>query len=527
MDIANLSFTQMAISLFGGLFSIGIGLVAGFRIIPAFKQLRLRSTDTPVSEKECSKIEPVGRLLPTEIAGLDGNIIRYKDGSYGKGYIFEPSHSLYIDGNVTEQRIEELKTILKFEKPQNTIIQFRFLNSLDTGEVLRDHLHSRDAESSDPVAGVLQATNLSLYEEAIRSGEVMRQTATVWIRVPIRDAADKGVLSSLLPSLVRDVKEYGIAQLFRLPLIMIRNRESELMVEREVQSEAVCKLKASRVFQSFEANFPRGLQLREMTRTELFETLFTSHRREHDSFPSLTGLACVDLRRYLCSTNIESTRGQYVRHNGTPASLVSLKTLPNGFVTADIMRYLTATRALGFPHEIVVDLVTTEKQAAKKDLQKRIDRIEGSRNTWLGFRNLKKDAIVIKSDLENLLEQVESDNEEICNLRLNVIVFASRSKRTKEARKQLEILDNRCDAVVSSIRKRIGADAIREDAVRQRAIYPRMLAGELSAKPTGQELTETADSVIAFVPTETSWRGSRRPHSIFTTPNGQMFGLDL
>ena len=47
------------------------------------------------------------------------------------------------------------------------------------------------------------------------------------------------------------------------------------------------------------------------------------------------------------------------------------------------------------------------------------------------------------------------------------------------------------------------------------------------AKPTGQELTETADSVIAFVPTETSWRGSRRPHSIFTTPNGQMFGLDL
>ena len=54
-----------------------------------------------------------------------------------------------------------------------------------------------------------------------------------------------------------------------------------------------------------------------------------------------------------------------------------------------------------------------------------------------------------------------------------------------------------------------------------------MLAGELSWKPTGQELTETADSVIAFVPTETSWRGSRRPHSIFTTPNGQMFGLDL
>ncbi|MBK6587828.1 MAG: hypothetical protein IPG22_05870 [Acidobacteria bacterium] len=121
----------------------------------------------------------------------------------------------------------------------------------------------------------------------------------------------------------------------------------------------------------------------------------------------------------------------------------------------------------------------------------------------------------------------KGDNEEICNLRLTVIVFAGRSRAKKETRRQLEILDDRCDAVVSAIRKKIGADAIREDAVRQRAIYPRMLAGELSWRPTGQELTETADSVISFVPTETSWRGSRRPHSIFITPNGQMFGLDL
>lgn len=527
MDTANLSFAHVAISLFGSLFSVGLALMVGYRIVPAFKahkgHLAVHSNPNAV---QYTKITP-GRLFPTEIAGLDGNIIRYRDGSYGKAYVFEPANSLYVDANVTEQRIEELKTILKFEKPKNTIIQFRFLNSPDTGEVLRDHLLSRDAETADPIAGVLHATNLSLHEEAIRSGSVMRQTATVWIRVPVRDSADKGMLSSLLPSLLRDVKENGIAYFLRLPFLRIRNRESELLVKREMRSEAVSRSKASRVFQSFEANFPRSLQLREMTRQEVFEALFISHRREHRSAPLLPTSAVVDIRRYLCSTEIESARDQFVRHNGTPVTLVSLKTLPNGFVTADVMRYLTATRALGFSHEIVVDLMTTEKQVAKKDLQKRIDRIEGSRNTWLGFRNLKKDAIVIKSDLENLLEQVEGDNEEICNLRLNVIVFAGRSKGAKETRKQLELLDERCDAVVAAIRKKIGADSVREDAVRQRALYPRMLAGELSAKRTGQELTETADSVIAFVPTETSWRGSKRPHSIFTTPNGQMFGLDL
>ncbi|MBX7062848.1 MAG: hypothetical protein K1X52_14435 [Pyrinomonadaceae bacterium] len=528
MDTANLSFAHVAISLFGSLFSVGLALVVGYRIVPAFKahkgHLAVHSNPNAVQN---TKITHPGRLFPTEIAGLDSNIIRYRDGSYGKAYVFEPANSLYVDGNVTEQRIEELKTILKFEKPKNTIIQFRFLNLPDTGEVLRDHLRSRDEETADPIAGVLHATNLSLHEEAIRSGNVMRQTATVWIRVPVRDPADKGMLSSLLPSLFRDVKENGIAYFLRSPFLRMRNRESELLVKREIRSEAVCRSKASRIFQSFEANFPRSLHLREMNRSEVFEALFISHRREHRSVPMLPNSAFVDIRRYLCSTEIESLRDQFVRHNGTPVSLVSLKTLPNGFVTADVMRYLTATRALGFPHEIVVDLMTTEKQAAKKDLQKRIDRIEGSRNTWLGFRNLKKDAIVIKSDLENLLEQVESDNEEICNLRLDVIVFAGRSKGAKETRKQLELLDERCDAVVSAIRKKIGADAVREDAVRQRALYPRMLAGELSAKRTGQELTETADSVIAFVPTETSWRGSKRPHSIFTTPNGQMFGLDL
>ena len=229
----------------------------------------------------------------------------------------------------------------------------------------------------------------------------------------------------------------------------------------------------------------------------------------------------------MTSAKIECTETNYVRHNGALAGLVSLKTLPQGFVTADTMRYLTATRNLRFPFEVIVDFSTVEKSKAKKDLQKRIDRIDGSKNTWLGFRQLKKDAVVIKADLENLLEQVEGDNEEICQIRLNVIVFGGKPHSKNELLEAVKTLDDRCDECIASIRKRTGADAIREDAARQRAIYPRMLAGELSHRKTGQELVETADSVIAFVPTETNWRGSPRPHSIFTTPTNAMFGLDL
>jgi hypothetical protein len=530
MDTANLSLAYVAIPLFGSLMFAGIGLAIGRRVFPQFRIHRetLNQIGPTPRDKALPEIPgEAGRLLPTEILGLEGNVIRYRDGSFAKAYCFEPAKTLYHDGRITEQRIEDLKTILKFDKPPDTIIQFRFLNAVDDGRVLKDHLRSRNHTSSDPVASVLQATNLTIYEDAIMSGQVMRQTASVWIRVPVKDKADTSLLGCAFPSIIRAVREQGLLRFLRRPIPKARNAFGEAIVTRERKAESECRTKALRVFQSFEANFPKSLNLREMGSDELFANLFASHRRDHADVPVLSRNGRVDIRRYLASTRIETGGDQVVLHNGTPASLVSLKSLPNGFVTADAMRYLTATRNLCFPHEIVVDLMTNEKQAAKKDLQKRIDRIEGSRNTWLGFRNLKKDAVVIKGDLEELLEQVEADNEEICQLRMNVIVFANRSKGSKDARRQLEVLDDRCDAVISAIRKKIGADAVREDAVRQRALYPRMLAGELSSRRTGQELTETADSVIAFVPTETSWRGSKRPHSIFTTPNGQMFGLDL
>lgn len=530
MDTANLYFAHVAIALFGSFLFAGMGIVIGRWMFPLFSLHRNEMNVLgPITRNPASSDIPVegGRLFPTEILGLDGNIIRYRDGSFGKAYSFEPTNTLYDDGRLTEQRIEDLKTILKFDKPPNTIIQVRFVNAVDDGRVLKDHLRSRNTESSDPIASVLQATNLSLYEEAIRSGQVMRQSASVWVRVPVRDSSDNSLFGKAFPSLIRATRENGLLRFLRQPILKARNAVGEAVVMRELKAESDCRFKAMRVFQAFEANFPKSLNLREMGAHDVFANLFVSHRRDPVDAPILPDNKRIDLRRYLSSTRIESVDELFVRHNGTPASLVSLKSLPNGFVTADVMRYLTATRSLRFPHEIVVDLMTTEKQAAKKDLQKRIDRIEGSRNTWLGFRNLKKDAVVIKGDLEDLLEQVEADNEEICRLRMNVIVFADRSKGSKEARHQMEVLDDRCDAVISAIRKKIGADAVREDAVRQRALYPRMLAGELSAKRTGQELTETADSVIAFVPTETSWRGSQRPHSIFTTPNGQIFGLDL
>ena len=542
MDQANLSFGQIFLTVLGSFLVGGIGIAIGWRVFPAFRfyrPLRVRGRedqkrgDSPASPsggmltgKALQMPRTSGRLFPTEILGLDGNVIRYRDGSFAKAYRFEPANTIFDDGHRTEQRAEDLKTLLKFEKPEKTVIQFRFGSLPDDGMVLRNHLRSRNRGKSDPLASLLHATNLTVHEEAIQSGEIKKQTATVWIRVPTRHLEDQGFFSNYFPSLRREISSAGFFNFLAQPLLLGRNAYSQAFLSREAKAERICRRKAEQVFNSFAANFPKELRLQELKPQELFNELFSSHRHEHLEPPVLPDQQRVDLRRYLTAAEIKCEETNYVVHNGSLASLVALKTLPQGFVTADTMRYLTATRSLRFPHEIVVDLMTEEKSAAKKDLQKRIDRIDGSRNTWLGFRQLKKDAVVIKGDLENLLEQVEADNEEICRIRLNVIIYGGSAQKSGLAA-NLGKLDDRCNEFIACLRKRTGADAIREDSVRQRAIYPQMLAGELSPRKNGQELSETADSVISFVPTETNWRGSPRPHSIFTTPSGTMFGLDL
>lgn len=531
MDTANLSFAQVFLTLISSFSALGVAFAIGCRLIPAcrlrVKKGQEQASRLPIEDTE-NPAHGRGRLFPTEILGLVGNIIRYRDGSFGKAYRFEPAHTLFDDQRLTEQRIEELKILLKFEKPEKTIIQFRLNTKPDHGAVLKNHLRTRNHEKTDLLAGLLHATNLAVYEERVARGEIKTQTATVWIRVPVKHLNDRSVLSRFVPSLVREITSGGFFNFLVSPILAGKNAFTSSFLVREQRTEKYCREQAFRVFQSFEANFPKELRLAELTTQEVFDEMFLSHRREHLEAPRLPpGNKRIDLRRYLTSATLECEETKYVIHNGALASIISLKLLPSGFVTADTMRYLTATRSLNFPHEIIVDLTTTEKIKAKKDLQKRIDRIDRSRNTWFGIKSLRKDAVVIKADLENLLEQVEGDSEEICQIRLNIIVYAGVMTGTPPTIDQLKILDDRCDALISAIRKRTGADAIREDAARQRAIYPKMLAGELSWQKTGQELVETADSVIAFVPTETNWRGSSRPHSIFTTPSGTMFGLDL
>ena len=536
-NYSNISLAFIATSLAACGAMLGIGLAIGLRVLPLGKLSRRAGRDressthralNPKTASERQLTHPAARLRTSEILGFDENLIRYRDGSFGKAYRISLAGTIYQDESFTEQRIDEIATLLNFDKPAGTQIQIRFDSLPDAGKTLQKHLQTRNNRASHPHAAILHATNLEIYEEAIRREALKEQTATVWLKVPASDRHDYSPIFGFAPALKKEIARHGVWSFLTAPLISGKNADGQRFVRREIEREEKCQREAAKVFRTFEENFPKELKLREMKRQETFEMLYFSHRRDNADCPILPAyLKRLDVRRYLTATEIAGGETDYVLHGASLTSVVSLKTPPQNFVTADTMRYLTCRGDLNFPHTIVIDFIALDTDESKKQLKKKIKRIEGSGNTFFGFRPLEEDAKVVKEELHELLRQVEKGREKICQARVNFIVYGGRVRSRAELKEKSELLTTRCEQIVSAVRKIPGADAVREEPVRQRAIYPKLLAGELSAAKTGQEFGEAASSLAAFVPTESCWEGSPRPHSLFLTPDGQMFGLDL
>ena len=105
MDTANLSFAQVFLTILGSFSAAGLAFAIGFRVFPAlgFRGFSGKKQSARISIDNADNLTRVdGRLFPTEILGLEGNIIRYRDGSFAKAYRFEPANTLFDDQRMTE-----------------------------------------------------------------------------------------------------------------------------------------------------------------------------------------------------------------------------------------------------------------------------------------------------------------------------------------------------------------------------------------------------------------------------------------
>nr|HMS42624.1 hypothetical protein [Pyrinomonadaceae bacterium] len=77
MDAANLTFAHIFLTIVGSFLVGGVGLAIGWRILPIAKSHHRTKTPLPSEktiEKSIDTTKGDGRLFPTAVLGLEGNI---------------------------------------------------------------------------------------------------------------------------------------------------------------------------------------------------------------------------------------------------------------------------------------------------------------------------------------------------------------------------------------------------------------------------------------------------------------------
>jgi len=356
-NYSNLSPTFLITGLALSGAALGIGLAVAFRLLPVHRRIvgeKSQIIATTNFTRQAAGDEKLrhsqGRLRKSEILGFDGALLRYADGSFGRAFRITLANTIYQNEEFTENRVDEISNLLNFDKPAGTTIQVRFHSLPDSGKILRDHLKCRDEKTSHPHAALLHATNLKIYEEAVAGELLKEQSATVWIRVPATDRHDHHPVLNFAPSVFREIRRGGFWRFFIAPIVQSKNAYSQNFVRREQSREEKCRQEAKKIFRAFEENFPKELKLEALRRQETFEVLFKSHRRDYAAPPILPESAKrIDIRRYLTTGDIKADETDFVLHENSLCSIVSLKVPPQNFVTADTMRYLTCRGDLNEP----------------------------------------------------------------------------------------------------------------------------------------------------------------------------------
>ena len=124
-------------------------------------------------------------------------------------------------------------------------------------------------------------------------------------------------------------------------------------------------------------------------------------------------------------------------------------------------------------------------------------------------------------------DEVAGARESLLPTRFYIVLYGERAKNLSELQGSVDVLDDQCEKLVSAIRQIPGANAEREEPEALRALYESAIVGELSPKLTGRELTEVSNSVVTLTPTEDSWSGAERPHTLLSTVTGRLIGIDL
>jgi hypothetical protein len=464
---------------------------------------------------------PDGRKRDASIVGIYKDALRHKDGALTVAYQVDIPATMFADDRLVDRRYDELARMLAFEKPPGTLVQFRYSTIPDPGYAIVNVILARANEGTHTLASLLQASNLDYLKSSAKTLPYRRATLTVWVRVPAKKRGNSTLtaLADLRNALQAEIERSGLVKALReIPNIYARTADDSV-IRRTLEEEKRNYSLANQVWRQIENSSP--LILRRLTRQEIWEAIFLGHCQNSQSVPFLAERPGRDLRDYLCGDSIEGELN-YLMHGQYPVAIVSMFTPPNEFVTADALRGLIGRRDFNTRHTIVTEFLFPEQRKETKRLDRRIKQVKRT----FTKRDNPEGAAALRS-LRAVRDEVAGARESLLPTRFYVILYGDRAKNLAELNQSVDLLDEQCEKVIAAIRQIPGANAEREEPEALRALYPSAIVGELRPKLTGRELTEVSNSVAALTPSEDSWAGASRPHTLLSTATGRLIGIDL
>src|ERR1041384_6459033 len=482
--------------------------------------------DELAEEEEFNRItrnlrQPQGRRRDASIVGLHRDALRHNDGALTVVYEVSLPASMFADDQLVDVRYDDLASTLAFDRPPGTLIQFRYATTPDPGRAINDVISSRAPHGNHVLAGLLQASNLDWLRSSGKVHPFRRSVLPMWIRVPpkTRGNSTTNAFADFKRALVQQTRESGALSTTKNVFRIYSRTVDDSVVRNTLEEEALSYHRANTIWRQVENSSP--LTLRRFTRQELWEAVFLGHCQNALSAPILPEQPGCDLRSYLCAETIEGELN-YLMHGQYPVAIVSMFTPPNEFVTADAMRGLIGRRDFNSRHTIVTEYLFPEQRKETKRLDRRIRQVKRT----FTKRDNPEGAAALRS-LRAVRDEVAGSRESLLPTRFYVILYGDRAANLAQLKRSLDALDEQCEKVIAAIRQIPGANADREEPEALRALYTTAIAGELSPKLTGRELTEVSNSMVALTPTEDCWAGADHPHTAVSTVTGRLIGIDL
>ncbi|HKB68310.1 MAG TPA: hypothetical protein VKC61_20785 [Pyrinomonadaceae bacterium] len=531
-----------AITIVGGLTAAatsGSAIGAGTRLLPsawqAGRDLRSwsKSPDGAVERTRLLQLREQhrerklnGRKRESSIIGLYEDLLRHTDGSYTRGYDLPLQATMLAPDEVADGMVDGFADMLTVELPAGTVLQYRYAVAPDPGRAIAEHLRARDYDNAHFPAARLHDLNIDFFKAMADARAFRQERASLFVRVPARHEDDHSShgFNSFISSMAADWRTSGFSGLRRKTAPNWANSRNDGIVRRIREHETETLRSAEKVFRLLEMQSP--ISLRRLDRQQLWRAVHQSHAMAAPSVPRLPQYDGLDLRDYLCAETIED-RGWYVMHGIYPATLVSLFAPGEEFIAADAMRALTAHPGLSFAHTIITEFISIDREKAKAKLDSHIKHVERSGTRADGRYELTPEAEESFHDLKQTRKAITGSREALVKMRQYAVIYGDPARTRSELQRSLKQLDINADTLVSAFQTLDGVQAGREEPAALHCLYPGTLVGEACNDTNGRELTEVAHSLAAFIPAESSWGGSHRPHTLLTTASGRLIGLNL